>query len=66
MKSELMLEAAVNFMINSMFACIGALIIAVTILVINNLFHRYWKTVDFFPMPKSSGRRTSKSSGIDQ
>ena len=48
MKAELMLESAVNFMINSMFACIGILIIASTVLLINNLIHRYWKPVKLF------------------
>lgn len=52
MKAELMLESAVNFMINSLFACIGIMIIAITVLVINNLFHRYWKPVDLFPQAK--------------
>lgn len=47
MKAELMLESAVNFMINSLFASIGVLIVAATVLLINNLIHRYWKPVKF-------------------
>ena len=47
MKADLMLESAVNFMINSLFACIGFLIISGTILLINNLIHRYWKPIKF-------------------
>ena len=48
MKADLMLESAVNFMINSMFACIGILLIVGTVILINNLIHRYWKPVDLF------------------
>lgn len=47
MKAELMLESAVNFMINSLFACIGILIVAATVLLINNLIHRYWRPIKF-------------------
>lgn len=47
MKAEIMLESAINFMINSLFACIGLLIIATTILLINNLIHRYWRSIKF-------------------
>jgi hypothetical protein len=47
MRAELMLESAVNFMINSLFACIGIMLIVITILVINNLFNRYWRPIKF-------------------
>lgn len=48
MKADLMLESAVNFMINSMFACIGILLIVGTVILINNLIHKYWKPVNIF------------------
>lgn len=48
MKAEIMLDNAVNFMINSLFVGIGVLIVVAVILSVNRLFHKYWIPVDIF------------------
>ena len=42
------IEQAGNFLISSILVGIGFCIITVAILVINNLFHKYWKPVRIF------------------
>jgi hypothetical protein len=46
-------EQAGSFLIGSILAGLGFCIITVAILVINNLFHKYWKPVTWGIMPES-------------
>ena len=47
------IEQAGNFLIGSILAGLGFCIVTVAILVINNLFHKYWKPVTWGFMPES-------------
>ena len=47
------IEQAGNFLISSILVGIGFCIITVAILVINNLFHKYWKPVTWGFLPES-------------
>jgi hypothetical protein len=46
-------EQAGNFLIGSILAGMGFCIITIAILVINNLFHKYWKPVTWGILPES-------------
>jgi hypothetical protein len=47
------IEQAGNFLIGSILVGLGFCIITVAILVINNLFHKYWKPVTWGFLPES-------------
>ena len=47
------IEQAGSFLIGSILVGLGFCIITVAILVINNLFHKYWKPVTWGIMPES-------------
>lgn len=46
-------EQAGNFLIGSILAGMGFCVITIAILVINNLFHKYWKPVTWGILPES-------------
>jgi hypothetical protein len=46
-------EQAGNFLIGSILAGMGFCVITIAILVINNLFHKYWKPVTWGFIPDS-------------
>ena len=47
------IEQAGNFLIGSILVGIGFCVITIAILVINNLFHKYWKPVTWGILPES-------------
>jgi len=47
------IEQAGNFLIGSILVGLGFCILTVSVLVINNLLHKYWKPVTWGFMPES-------------
>ena len=40
--------SAANFVTGSVLACVGIVVIVATILIVNNLFTRFWRPVKIF------------------
>lgn len=48
------IDVATNFLIGSVLFGSGFIIFCIVVLVINNLFHRFWKKFELFTMPNVS------------
>ena len=48
------IDWSVNFLVGSILASLGFLVIATILLVINSLYAKFWKTVELFSFPKLS------------
>lgn len=48
------IDTAANFLVGSILFGLGFIVFSIVILVINNIFHKYWKKFELFIMPHST------------